>query len=65
MNVRDSNGNVLRTNVRRESEGWGATVWFGGLNGLGTNVRRYIYRTRAEARAACLSDVPGHSGRIA
>jgi len=55
--VRDANGNRLHRDVRREPCGcWGATVWFGGWNGLGTNVRRYYYPTRAKARAADITD---------
>jgi hypothetical protein len=59
MTVRDQNGNRLTQNIKREetSKGllWGVTVWFGGWNGLGTNVRRYYYKTRKEARNADIS----------
>jgi len=63
--IRDPNGNPLHSNVRREGDGWGVTVWFGGFNGLGTNVRRYVYRTRAQARDGDISDSVGDRGRIA
>ncbi len=63
--VRDQNGNRLTASVEREGAGWGATVWFGGQNGLGTNVRRYIYQTRDQARDADISDDIGRRGRIA
>jgi len=65
MSPRDQNGRRLHADVRREEDGsWGATVWFGGLNGLGTHVRRYYYRTRAEARRADISDSPGRRGCV-
>lgn len=53
--TQDSNGNILRRDIRREGDGWGVTVWFGDLNGLGTNVQRRIYPTRSEARDADIS----------
>ncbi len=65
MQVRDQNGNRLSANVRRESDGsWGRTVWFGGANGFATTVRRYFYRSRAEARKGCISDEIGRDGRV-
>lgn len=64
--VRDQNGKQLSRNIVRDGDGyWGVNVWFGGLNGLATDVRRYRYRTRNQARAATVADAPGDaSGRI-
>lgn len=60
----DQNNNRVTSSVRREADGtWGANVWFG--SGFVTDVRRYVYRTRAQARQADISDCPGDgSGRI-
>ena len=63
--TRDSNGNTLRADVRKEGSLWGRNVWFGGLNGLGTNVRRYYYSTRDAARGGCIADETGKRGRVA
>jgi hypothetical protein len=65
--IRDSNGTPLNRNVRREANGyWYVTVWFGGVNGMGTDVRRYGYRTREQARNGDISDDFGaRTGRIA
>ena len=61
----DMNGNAVTKSVRRESDGtWGATVWFGGGLGPATDVRRYYYMTRRDARAADISDVIGQRGRV-
>jgi len=66
--VYDSNGNRLYRNVRRAvtadgTEGWGVTVWSGGINGLGTSVRRLVFETREQARKADISDYgPGYLG---
>ena len=62
---RDSNGNRLTRDIRREGAGWGVNVWFGGWNGLGTNLRRYVYRTKRQAQNGDISDGVGSSGRIA
>ncbi|MCY4653245.1 MAG: hypothetical protein OXC95_08785 [Dehalococcoidia bacterium] len=62
--VRDSNGKVLRRNVRPEGEGWGVTVWMGGINGLGTDEMRFIYQSRDAARRGDISDEIGKRGRI-
>jgi len=63
--IRDSNGQPLAKRVRQSANGrWGRTVWFGGLNGLGTNVRRYYYRTHRAALAGDISDAIGRRGRI-
>jgi hypothetical protein len=69
--TRDQNGRPIRKNIARESAprgdapiAWGVTVWFGGWNGLGTDVRRYFYRTRDEARKADISDRLGQRGRV-
>lgn len=62
----DQDGNSLTKSVRRERNGWGANVWFGGgLGGCATNIRRYIYATRKAASSADISDEIGKSGRIA
>ena len=63
--TRDGNGARVFRNVAREGGGWGATVWMGGYNGLATDVRRYVYRTRQQARFADISDTSGRCGRIA
>ena len=57
----DQNGNRLYRDVRRNKDGtWSANVWFGGWrNGLATDLRRYTYRTRREARNADISDEDG------
>ena len=66
MTTRDQNGKLLTKSVKRESNGWGANVWFGGgLGGIATNIRRYIYSTRQQASAADISDEIGKRGRIA
>lgn len=52
---------------------WGVTVWHGGLNGFVTgtltngspHVRRFYYRTRAQARGADITDQVGQRGRVA
>lgn len=65
MRVRDQNGRVLTPSVRRGPDGlWGATVWWGGINGLGTTVRRYHYATRRQARQADISHAVGSQGRV-
>ena len=53
-------GRELSHHVTREEAGWGATVWFGD----GETARRYIYRTRRQARDGDISDSPGRQGRI-
>lgn len=64
--VRDQNGVRLTASVSREPDGtWGRTVWFGGVNGLGTNVRRYYYVTRAAAMRGDISDEISRDGRVA
>ena len=65
MKVTDNNGKTLSKNVKKEEQGWGVTVWFGGLNGLGTNVRRYYYETRSQAQNGDISDDIGKRGRVA
>jgi hypothetical protein len=63
--IRDSNGNRVTRNVSRDNQcGWGATVWFGGANGLAVNVRRYAYATRQQAVRADISDEIGQRGRV-
>ena len=39
--------------IQREGDLWGANVWFG--SHYPANLRRYYYRTRAEARSADIS----------
>jgi len=63
--TKDSNGNTLTSSISREGSGWGVTVWFGGYNGLGIDVRRYTYETRAAARRGDISDSIGQNGRLA
>ncbi len=63
----DQNGTPIHRSVRREPDGtWSANVWFGGgLGGVATNVARYRYLTRAQARDADISDDIGQRGRAA
>ena len=65
MKVTDSNGKNLTKSVKEEEQGWGVNVWFGGANGLGTNVRRYYYETKAQAQNGDISDDIGKRGRVA
>ena len=62
----DQNGNRLRRDVRKEGDGWGVTVWFGGAyrGSIATNVARYIYRTREQARDGDIAHSVGRHGRI-
>ena len=46
--TRDQNGNRASKDIRREENGWGRNVWFG--RHYVTDVRRHVYRTRAQAR---------------
>lgn len=63
--TRDQNGKRLAAKVAREADGtWGANVWFGGANGLGTDVRRYYYETRDDARCADISHEIGKFSRV-
>ena len=64
MIVRDPNGNRVRKNVCRDDTGWGVTVWFGGINGFTTIVRRHVYATRAQAQDGDISDGVGQRGRV-
>lgn len=69
MIIRDQNGNRLTRDVRLEtlkdgSEAWGVNVWWGGLYGFATDVRRYYYETRAQARRGDISDSPGQNGCV-
>lgn len=50
--------------VRKEKNGWSVEVTFGGGMGPVTDRRRYVYRTRAQARKADISDDIGQRGRI-
>lgn len=60
--VRDQNGERLFSSVSYGDEtadgdvGWGRTVWSGGLYGFATDVRRLVFRSRASARRADISD---------
>lgn len=50
--------------VRKTISGtWSRTVWFGHPNNP-TNVMRYEYATRKEARAGDISDSIGKNGRV-
>ena len=72
MTVRNSNGFRLHRHVRLQriftgggyETLWGCNVWFGGLNGVGTNERRHYYLTRAQARAADISDDQSNSALV-
>ena len=61
--TRDQNGNPVHQDIRREVDGWHVTVWFGSYPA--TNIRRYVYETRAQARKADISHTPGRFGCIA
>ena len=55
--MRDHDGTPVRPRVRREADGtWSVNFWFGGFLSPATTLRRYHYRTREEARGACISD---------
>jgi len=61
--MKDQNGHEITKNVRREDDGtWGANVWFGSYPP--TNLRRYFYQTRDQARDADISDEPGKRGCV-
>ena len=60
----------MNKGVKQEADGsWGVTVWFGppwrdtSGNWTAQTVRRYYYRTRAQARLADISDNIGTCGR--
>jgi len=65
MKITDSNGKKLTKSIKKEKRGWGVNVWFGGCNGLGTNVMRYYYETRAQSKNSDISDNIGNRGRLA
>lgn len=58
----DQNGESVTQSIRKETAGWGVNVWFG--TKPATTIRRYYYRTRAQARQADISDEIGERGRI-
>lgn len=61
---RDSNFKPVYQDVRLEALGrWGANVWLG--HGMVTDVRRYYYTSRKNARQADISDEIGQNGRVA
>ena len=65
--ITDQNGNRVTRGIRRDitahgMQGWGVTVWFGGMNGFATDCRRIVFTTRAQARAADISDYPQMAG---
>ena len=58
--LRDQNGRPLVRNIKQESDGsWGCNVWVG--RNPPTNLRRYFYGTREQARDADISDTPGNN----
>lgn len=59
--MRDQNGKRVARRIRREPQldGWGVNVWFGGVNGLCTSLRRHVYSTRREARGASIATQTG------
>lgn len=64
---RDQNGHIIYPDIRRDvgTPGWGVTVTFGGAMGPATEVRRYYYRTRKQARNGDIGDDIGRRGRVA
>lgn len=69
MMIRDQNGNQVTRSITQERvDGrvlWGVTVWFGGgWNGMCTDVQRYYYATRRQARNADIAHSPGQYGRV-
>lgn len=63
--VTDVNGRPVYMDIQPEKDGtWSRNVWSGGVNGLVTDVRRYRYITRKEARNGNISDVVGRNGRV-
>ena len=61
--IRDQNGDPIKRNVKRSSNGlWGCNVWSGRYPP--TNLRRYFYKTREQARAADISDKPVAHGCV-
>lgn len=68
--ARDQNGNDVTSRVRRVRheetgvEGWAATCWFGGAGSPATNIRRHVYKTKAAAEAADVSDDYSNSSML-
>tara|TARA_R100000808_G_scaffold13927_1_gene33373 strand:- start:4919 stop:5110 length:192 start_codon:yes stop_codon:yes gene_type:complete len=61
--TRDQDGNPVHKNIEPDTRtGWRVTVWFG--TDPATDIRRYVYLTRAQARRADISDDIGIHGRI-
>ena len=58
MTIKDQNGNTVTRNIERHPKGWAVNVWFGGANGFATDVMRVVFKTRAAARKADISDYP-------
>lgn len=63
--VRDPNGNRVCKRIARAGNSWAVNVWSGGWYGFATNLRRYYYATREQARMADISDGIGTRGRVA
>jgi len=55
----DQHGRRVTRSVKRESEGWGVTCWWGGgyPGSIATNIERRVYRTRDQARVADISEL--------
>jgi hypothetical protein len=65
MIVKDRNGEVVRPRVEKNPDGgWDVTVWLGGANGFASEVRRYTYKTREQARRSDITHKLGQHGRI-
>jgi hypothetical protein len=69
--TRDQDGNPVHKNIEPYTmdagnmavrTGWRVTVWLG--TDPATDIRRYVYLTRAQARRADISDDIGIHGRI-
>jgi hypothetical protein len=70
MTSRDQAGKILRAQVRWEQladgrAAWGVNVWPRGTQEPPSEVRRYYYKKRDEARRGNIEDVVGERGRIA
>jgi hypothetical protein len=65
MVVKDRNGRRICQRILHNPDGsWDVTVWLGGANGFASEVRRYTYKTREQARRSDITHQLGQHGRI-